>query len=174
MNKFAVQKPTVTVGVRFSVYFEYSDDIDPLWLARDVSAMINMVGCPLLLTGMCVERYLAVVKPVLYLKSRKLKHRLALSFAVWCITSMSCVSMGKYWPHRTVAPSPSCNSSHRFSLFDSSLGFFLISCSPTYQHGGLNDGHLPGPVRPLSSHARLSRRPGLVSFAQKPRPCWRQ
>lgn len=71
--------------------------------------MINLIGCPLLLTAMCVERYLAVVKPVLYLKSRKGEHRMALSLAVWCITSVFCVATGKYQTHRTAAPLLGCN-----------------------------------------------------------------
>lgn len=104
-----VRKPTVTVTVRFSDYSESSRERSPLHRARDVGAMINLIGCPLLLTGMCVERYLAVVKPVLYLKSRNREHRMALSLAVWFITCIFCVAMGKYWTHRTVAPLPSCN-----------------------------------------------------------------
>lgn len=101
-------KPTVTVSLRISDYSESSSD-SPMRQARDVSAMINLIGCPLLLTGMCVERYLAVVKPVLYLNSRKKGHRIALSFGVWCITGFFCVAMGKYRLHRTIAPLLSCN-----------------------------------------------------------------
>ncbi|KAG7496352.1 P2Y purinoceptor 1-like [Solea senegalensis] len=48
--------------------------------------MFNTIGCPLLLTCMCVERYLAVVKPVLYMRVRKWEYRMAVSLVVWGVT----------------------------------------------------------------------------------------
>lgn len=91
-----MQKPTVTATVHPSEYSKSSSEGSALNLATEVGAIINLIGCPLLLTGMCVERYIAVVKPVLYLKSRKWEHRMALSLAVWCITAIFAVAMGKY------------------------------------------------------------------------------
>lgn len=90
-------------GTWSSDYSQSSSGAEPVLLARDLSSMIIMTGCPLLLTGMCVERYVAVVRPVFYLKSRTLQHRLALSAAVWCITSVFCVAIGESWTHHTVA-----------------------------------------------------------------------
>lgn len=58
--------------------------------------MLNLIGSPLLLTCMCVERYLAVLKPVLYLNSKRWEYRMAVSCAVWFITSIFCVAKGKY------------------------------------------------------------------------------
>ncbi|XP_060936309.1 hydroxycarboxylic acid receptor 2-like [Limanda limanda] len=53
---------------------------------ENVCSMFNLMGCPLLLTCMCVERYLAVMRPVLYLRVRKWEYRVAVSAAVWAIT----------------------------------------------------------------------------------------
>ncbi|CAL8323795.1 unnamed protein product [Lota lota] len=45
-----------------------------------------MTGCPLLLACMCVERYVAVARPVLYLRARKWEYKIAISVAVWAVT----------------------------------------------------------------------------------------
>lgn len=65
--------------------------------AREIFSMFNLVGCPLLLTCMCIERYLAVVRPVLYLRLRKWEYRMAVSAVVWCVTSSFCLASGKCW-----------------------------------------------------------------------------
>ncbi|AWO97773.1 putative P2Y purinoceptor 6-like [Scophthalmus maximus] len=54
-------------------------------------SMFNLIGCPLLLACMCVERYLAVIKPVLYLRLRKWEYRMAITAAMWAITLAFCV-----------------------------------------------------------------------------------
>lgn len=79
----------------FSDYSQLRNEKCPQCQARDVSSILNLIGTPLLLTCMCVERYLAVVKPVLYLNSRKWEYRMAVSCAVWCISIIFCVGMGK-------------------------------------------------------------------------------
>lgn len=61
-------------------------------------------------------------------------------------------------------------SSPRFQIFDASLVFFLIPCSPAHQYSSYYGSHLPGRVPPLSSHAHLSGRSDQVSLAEKPRP----
>ncbi|XP_023265730.1 P2Y purinoceptor 1-like [Seriola lalandi dorsalis] len=61
-------------------------------MARDSFSMFNLIGCPLLLTCMCFERYLAVIRPVLYLRVRKWEYRMAVSAAVWAITLTFCVA----------------------------------------------------------------------------------
>ncbi|KAM4570216.1 uncharacterized protein PAE49_009426 [Odontesthes bonariensis] len=62
--------------------------------AKDIFSMFNLVGCPLLLTCMCIERYLAVMKPVLYLRVRRREYRMAVSAVVWVITLSFCLAMG--------------------------------------------------------------------------------
>ncbi|KAM6961560.1 uncharacterized protein LKV04_020577 [Tautogolabrus adspersus] len=60
--------------------------------ATDVFSIFNLIGCPLLLSCMCIERYLAVIKPVLYLKVRKWEYRMAVSAVVWAITLSFCMA----------------------------------------------------------------------------------
>ncbi|CAB1442457.1 unnamed protein product [Pleuronectes platessa] len=66
--------------------FSGSISLNRLEKTADVCSMFNLMGCPLLLTCMCVERYLAVMRPVLYLRARKWEYRVAVSAAVWAIT----------------------------------------------------------------------------------------
>ncbi|KAA8579950.1 hypothetical protein FQN60_005485, partial [Etheostoma spectabile] len=66
----------------------------PLDRATDVFSMFNLIGCPLLLACMCIERYLAVVRPVLYLKVKKWEYRMAVSAVVWAITLSFCLAAG--------------------------------------------------------------------------------
>lgn len=68
---------------------------EPVEVARESLDMFNLIGCPLLLSCMCIERYLAVVRPVLYLKLRKLEYRVGVSAVVWVITLSFCVATGK-------------------------------------------------------------------------------
>ncbi|KAF7664951.1 hypothetical protein LDENG_00159770 [Lucifuga dentata] len=56
--------------------------------------MINLIGCPLLLTCMCVERYLAVVRPVLYLRLRKWEYMMTVSAVMWVVTLCFSLSAG--------------------------------------------------------------------------------
>ncbi|XP_034433763.1 G-protein coupled receptor 15-like [Hippoglossus hippoglossus] len=63
-----------------------SVSLNRLEKATNVCSMFNLMGCPLLLTCMCVERYLAVMRPVLYLRVRRWEYRVAVSAAVWAIT----------------------------------------------------------------------------------------
>ncbi|KAM7377954.1 hypothetical protein PAMA_013051 [Pampus argenteus] len=66
----------------------------PAYLARDIFNMFNLIGCPLLLACMCVERYLAVIRPVLYMRLRKWEYRVAVSAVVWAITLFFCLVTG--------------------------------------------------------------------------------
>ncbi|XP_061618245.1 olfactory receptor 2A12-like [Phyllopteryx taeniolatus] len=52
------------------------------------------MGCPLLLACMCVERYLAVVRPVLYTRLRKWEYHIAVSSVVWVLTFSFCLASG--------------------------------------------------------------------------------
>lgn len=59
--------------------------------------MFNLIGCPLLMACMCIERYLAVIRPVLYIRLRKWEYRMAVSAVVWVVTLIFCVAAGKCW-----------------------------------------------------------------------------
>lgn len=65
-------------------------------MSENVFGMFNVIGCPLLLTCMCIERYLAVVRPVLYLKARRWEYRVAVSSVVWLLTFSFCLASGKF------------------------------------------------------------------------------
>ncbi|CAL8293380.1 unnamed protein product [Boreogadus saida] len=52
----------------------------------DALRMLKMVGCPLLLTFMCVERYLAVARPVAYVQLGKWEYRAAMCACAWVVT----------------------------------------------------------------------------------------
>ncbi len=52
---------------------------------------LSITGRPLFQCLMCVERYLAVVHPVTFLKFRPLRYRVICSTAVWIITCGSCL-----------------------------------------------------------------------------------
>ncbi|XP_059917579.1 P2Y purinoceptor 8-like [Gadus macrocephalus] len=52
----------------------------------DALRMLKTVGCPLLLTFMCVERYLAVARPVAYMQLGKWEYRAAMCACAWVVT----------------------------------------------------------------------------------------
>ncbi|CAL8405379.1 unnamed protein product [Arctogadus glacialis] len=56
-------------------------------LAVEEGAYILVVtGCPMLLAVMCVERYGAVARPLVYLRARKWGYKIAVTAAVWTVT----------------------------------------------------------------------------------------
>ncbi len=68
-------------------------------------------GRPFLLTLICVERYLAVGKPVVFLRLKPLKYKLALSGITWLWTLVSCFSvflMGSVYHYAAVAQMTMC------------------------------------------------------------------
>lgn len=48
---------------------------------------LNIFGCPLLLTFMCLERYVAAARPVAYMRLGKREHRVVLCACVWILTA---------------------------------------------------------------------------------------
>ncbi|XP_053717664.1 lysophosphatidic acid receptor 4-like [Synchiropus splendidus] len=72
------------------------NESNPIFSMKDSFNMLNLIGCPLLLTCMCVERYLAVMHPVLYLRLRKWKNLCIVSAVVWMITFSFCLSAGMW------------------------------------------------------------------------------
>ncbi|XP_062860413.1 P2Y purinoceptor 6-like [Trichomycterus rosablanca] len=49
-------------------------------------AVLSYFGCPLLLTSMCVERYVAVSHPVLFMRLGRWEYRAACSAIIWLLT----------------------------------------------------------------------------------------
>ncbi len=78
------------------------EDYDPVYAAREISSMFNLIGCPLLLACMCMERYLAILRPVLYLRVRKMEYRFAVCTVVWFVTLSFCLATGKCWVHNEI------------------------------------------------------------------------
>lgn len=63
-----------------------------LLTARDFCLGFLVTGRPCVLALICVERYLAIVKPVAYMKLKPLKYKLGLTGMVWFITLACCFS----------------------------------------------------------------------------------
>ncbi|CAL8405378.1 unnamed protein product [Arctogadus glacialis] len=53
-----------------------------------------MTGCPMLLAVMCLERYGAVARPLVYLRARKWGYKIAISAAVWTVTLIFVMTTG--------------------------------------------------------------------------------
>lgn len=58
---------------------------------------LNIFGCPLLLTSMCVERYVAAARPVAYMRLGRREYRVALCACVWTLTAV--VALCGYFVH---------------------------------------------------------------------------
>ncbi|XP_030296307.1 P2Y purinoceptor 1-like [Sparus aurata] len=103
-----------------AIVWQDSNTPHQLDVARDVFSMFNLIGCPMLLACMCTERYLAVVRPVLYLKLRKWEYRMAVSTVVWCATLTFCLATGLV-NNITFIMIP-------VSIIDSCLFFLMLAC----------------------------------------------
>ncbi|KAM7366909.1 hypothetical protein PAMP_014845 [Pampus punctatissimus] len=77
-----------------SLFYDADKQVNNMHQAREIFSMFNLIGCPLLLACMCVERYLAVIRPVLYMRVRKWEYRVAVSAVVWAITLSFCLATG--------------------------------------------------------------------------------
>ncbi|KAG7274784.1 hypothetical protein CRUP_015771 [Coryphaenoides rupestris] len=53
---------------------------------NDALGMLKVLGCPLLLTFMCFERYLAVARPLAYIKLGRWEYRGAMCACAWTVT----------------------------------------------------------------------------------------
>ncbi|KAK9525476.1 hypothetical protein VZT92_016176 [Zoarces viviparus] len=73
---------------------QQNNTTQPPNVVKDIFSMFNLIGCPLLLACMCIERYLAVIRPVLYLRVRKWEYRMAISAVVWAFTLCFCLASG--------------------------------------------------------------------------------
>ncbi|XP_037622874.1 P2Y purinoceptor 8-like [Sebastes umbrosus] len=53
---------------------------------REALFALNIFGCPLLLTFMCLERYVAAARPVAYIRLGRREYRVALCAGAWLLT----------------------------------------------------------------------------------------
>ncbi|XP_058242901.1 apelin receptor A-like [Hemibagrus wyckioides] len=81
------------VDIRITIAHERSGL--PLRISQ-VLATISYFCCPLLLTCMCLERYIAVAYPVLYMKLGKREYRAACSAVIWFLTCIMAAFMFLY------------------------------------------------------------------------------
>ncbi|KAM9845840.1 uncharacterized protein ACBR49_010836 [Aulostomus maculatus] len=71
-----------------------SSDKYPVQGMSVIFSNLILIGCPLLLACMCIERNLAVTRPVLYLRVRRRENYKAVSAVVWVITLAFCLTTG--------------------------------------------------------------------------------
>ena len=69
----------------------------PRWTKAVEEGAYNllMTGCPMLLAVMCLERYAAVARPLVYLRARKWGYKIAISAAVWTVTLIFVMTTGE-------------------------------------------------------------------------------
>lgn len=69
------------------VYLSIGQRTGLLLLITEAISVLNIFGCPLLLTSMCVERYMAAGHAVLYMKlASKWEYRVFSSVLIWVLT----------------------------------------------------------------------------------------
>ncbi|XP_068075454.1 P2Y purinoceptor 4-like [Danio rerio] len=75
------------LGLPLDVYITLTKSPGELLPASESLYILNTIGCPLLLTSMCVERYMATAHAVFYMKyGSKREYRAVCSALVWIIT----------------------------------------------------------------------------------------
>lgn len=75
------------LGLPVDVYITLTKSPEELLPASEALYILNLIGCPLLVTCMCVERYIATAHAVLYMKyGSKWEYRAVCSALVWIIT----------------------------------------------------------------------------------------
>lgn len=75
------------VSLPLFMYNSLSQPTGTLLIVSEAISILNIIGCPLLLTSMCVERYFAVAHAVLYMKlGSKWEHRVFCSAVIWILT----------------------------------------------------------------------------------------
>ncbi|XP_071780820.2 uncharacterized protein LOC139931258 [Centroberyx gerrardi] len=128
-----------------------------LRVASDAISILNLIGSPLLLTCMCVERLVAVVRPVLYLRLRRWEYRMAVSAVMWLLTLLCSLVTAFYKGLAYVLLPISVILSCLFQVMLGSLGGVVWSLwwqSPAHTY----DDHAPSrshasPVTPLKRRA---------------------
>ncbi|XP_059907040.1 uncharacterized protein LOC132456650 [Gadus macrocephalus] len=95
------------VGIAIRVFYvaqkndtlinENVTSVNPRWTKAVEEGAYNllMTGCPMLLAVMCLERYAAVARPLVYLRARKWGYKIAISAAVWTVTLIFVMTTGE-------------------------------------------------------------------------------
>ncbi|CAL8385692.1 unnamed protein product [Boreogadus saida] len=76
-------------GIAIRVFRENDTLVNDNYSSRAVEEgayILVVTGCPMLLAVMCVERYAAVARPLVYLRARKWGYKIAVTAAVWTVT----------------------------------------------------------------------------------------
>ncbi|XP_029969966.1 P2Y purinoceptor 1 [Salarias fasciatus] len=136
----------------------------PVEKARNTFDVFNMIGCPLLLACMCVERSLAVMRPVLYLRARKWEYKVAACAVVWAVTFSFCIATGVLEDAASVVVSVSVIVSCLFVVMLACLGGIVWSLwrqSPAHSDSPLKRRAV-GNVLAVAVPAVLSYLPVLV------------
>ncbi|KAK2894638.1 hypothetical protein Q8A67_011867 [Cirrhinus molitorella] len=75
------------ISLPLDVYVSVSKRAGDLLTVSEAISILNLIGCPLLLTSMCVERYLAAAHAVLYMKlGNNWEYRVVCSALIWIVT----------------------------------------------------------------------------------------
>lgn len=82
---------------------------------REALFALNLFGCPLLLTFMCLERYVAAARPVLYIRLGRWEYRAVLCACAWLLT-LAVALLGYFVQMFTMALSMSVTISLLFLL----------------------------------------------------------
>ncbi|XP_060893130.1 G-protein coupled receptor 35-like [Labrus mixtus] len=67
----------------YSTLHHTSDSVN---YAKDTLFALNVFGCPLLLTFICLERYVAVAQPISYIRLGRMAYRVVLCTCAWILT----------------------------------------------------------------------------------------
>ncbi|XP_062860405.1 P2Y purinoceptor 4-like [Trichomycterus rosablanca] len=70
------------------IYITVKGRLGILVRISNLFGVLTYTGCPLLLTSMCLERYVAVSHPVLFMRLGRSEYRAACSAIIWIITSL--------------------------------------------------------------------------------------
>ncbi|XP_059421091.1 P2Y purinoceptor 8-like [Carassius carassius] len=75
------------ISLPLDMYISVSVRSGQLLAVSEAISILNLIGCPLLLTSMCVERYLAAAHAVCYMKlGNKWEYRVVSSALIWIVT----------------------------------------------------------------------------------------
>ncbi|XP_041093731.1 chemokine XC receptor 1-like [Polyodon spathula] len=104
--------------ISFSNYFFLKNTI--VYTVTEIVCHFNLIGGPLFLCCICVERYMAVVHPITYLGFKSLTYRVLCSAVAWAIT----VAFSIYLAISTIE-----SSAYVVSGYSSAVFIVMIFCS---------------------------------------------
>ncbi|XP_071344487.1 G-protein coupled receptor 35 [Trachinotus anak] len=99
LSRWRTMTPSELLGVNVSVmdvlyclvlpldiYTVLHESSETTHSVREALFSLNIFGCPLLLTFMCLERYVAAAWPITYMILERRKHRVVLCAITWILT----------------------------------------------------------------------------------------